>query len=127
MFSHVLALSGVLLLRKDRPNWPRPFKLAKPWMVLAGIFAVLNLTFIVFGIVFMDYTGYLWNADFSDPWAKVPELIGVAAGSLAVGILGYVIAQRQHGRPFRWQEPSDEAPSAEAIEGAAAAAAARAR
>ena len=26
VFAHVLALSGFLLLRKDRPNWPRPIK-----------------------------------------------------------------------------------------------------
>ena len=54
-------------------------------------------------------------------------MIGVAAGSLLAGVLGYVIAQRQHGRPFRWREPSDEQPSQEAIEAAAVAAAARAR
>ena len=29
---HVLALSGFLLLRKDRPNWPRPIKVAAPWV-----------------------------------------------------------------------------------------------
>ena len=127
MFSHVLALSGVLLLRKDRPNWPRPIKLAKPWMVAAGFFAIANLVFIVFGLAFMDYTGYLWNADFTDAWAKLPEMIGVAVGSLAAGVIGYVIAQRQHGRPFRWREPSDEAPSQEAIDSAAAAVAAKAR
>jgi hypothetical protein len=45
-------------------------------------------------------------------------MIGVAVGSLGAGVLGYVIAQRQHGRPFRWREPSDELPSAEALEGA---------
>jgi hypothetical protein len=123
----VLALSGVLFLRKDRPNWPRPIRLGKPWMVLAGVFCIANLLFIIFGLVWMDYTGYLWNADFSDAWAKLPEMIGVAAGSLLVGVLGYVIAQRQHGRPFRWREPSDEQPSQEAVEAAAAAAAARAR
>jgi amino acid transporter len=126
MFSHVLALSGVLLLRKDRPNWPRPIRLGKPWMVGAGVFCIANLLFIIFGLIWMDYTGYLWNADFTDPWAKLPEMIGVAAGSLLVGVLGYVIAQRQHGRPFRWREPSDEQPSQEAIE-AAAVAGARAR
>jgi amino acid transporter len=126
MFSHVLALSGVLFLRKDRPNWPRPIKLGKPWMVMAGVFCIANLLFIIFGLIWMDYTGYLWNADFTDAWAKLPEMIGVAAGSILVGVLGYVIAQRQHGRPFRWREPSEEQPTQEAIE-AAAAAAARAR
>lgn len=131
MLSHVLALSGVLLLRKDRPNWPRPLKLAKPWMWLAGIFCIANLLFIVFGLIWMDYTGYLWNADFTNAWAKLPEMLGVALGSLAVGVIGYVIAQRQHGRPFRFREPSEEQPSQEAIDGAAAnaasTAAARAR
>ena len=43
MLSHVLALSGVLFLRKDRPNWPRPIKLGKPWMVAAGVFCIANL------------------------------------------------------------------------------------
>jgi amino acid transporter len=125
MLSHVWALSGVLLLRKDRPNWPRPIRLATPWMVGAGVFCLANLLFIIFGLTFMDYTGYLWNADFSDAWAKLPEMIGVAAGSLGAGVLGYVIAQRQHGRPFRLREPSDELPSQEALETAAAAARAR--
>jgi amino acid transporter len=118
MLSHVWALSGVLLLRKDRPNWPRPIKLAKPWMVAAGAFAVANFLFIVFGLWYLDYTGYLWNADFSDAWAKLPEMLGVALGSLGAGVLGYVIAQRQHGRPFKWREPSDEQPSREALEAA---------
>jgi amino acid transporter len=120
MLSHVLALSGVLLLRKDRPNWPRPIRLAKPWMVAAGFFAIANLLFIIFGLWFMDYTGYLWNADFTDAWAKLPEMLGVALGSLAVGVICYVIAQHQWGRPFRWKEPSDELPSQEAIDSAAA-------
>jgi hypothetical protein len=36
-------------------------------------------------------------------------------------VLGYIIAQRQHGRPFRLREPSDELPSQEALDAAAAA------
>ena len=85
------------------------------------LLAIANLLFIIFGLAFMDYTGYLWNADFTDAWAKLPEMIGVAVGSLAAGVIGYVIAQHQHGRPFRWREPSDELPSQEAIDSAAAA------
>jgi amino acid transporter len=125
MLSHVLALSGFLWLRRDRPTWPRPIKLARPWVVAAAFFAIANLLFIIFGNWFIKYTGYLWDAEFTDATAKLPEMLAVALGSLAAGVLGYVIAQRQHGRPFRWREPSDEAPSAEAIESAAAAARAR--
>ena len=31
----------------------------------------------------------------------------------AAGVLGYIIAQYQHGKPFRLREPSEEKPSAE--------------
>ena len=66
MLSHVLALSGVLLLRKDRPNWPRPIRLGPTWMALAAFFCVANLLFIVFGLYKLKYTGYAWNAAFTD-------------------------------------------------------------
>lgn len=140
MLSHVLALSAVLLLRKDRPNWPRPIRHAKPWMVGAGVFCIANLLFIVFGLWKLKYTGYGFDylspeyaaylageGPVPSPTAKITEIIVVGVGVLVAGILGYVVAQRQHGRPFRFKEPSDEQPSQEAIDAAAAVAAARAR
>ena len=42
---------------------------------------------------------------------------------LLAGVLGYIIAQRQWGKPVRWTDPSDEQPTQEAIDGAAAVAA----
>ena len=33
---NIFALSGFLLLRKDRPNWPRPLKLSKLWVANLG-------------------------------------------------------------------------------------------
>jgi amino acid transporter len=139
MLSHVIALSGVLLLRKDRPNWPRPIRLAKPWMVGAGLFCIANLLFIICGLWKLKYTGY--GFDYLSPeyaaylagegpvpsaTARVPEIIGVGVGALAAGVLGYVIAQRQWGKKFSFKDPSDERPSQEAID-TAAAVAARAR
>ena len=47
MLAHVFALSGFLLLRKDRPNWPRPIKLAAAWLPIAGAAAAVNLAFII--------------------------------------------------------------------------------
>jgi amino acid transporter len=55
---HFFALSAVLLLRRDRPNWPRPFRLATPWLYLAGLLAVANLVFAVIGSTSFKLTGY---------------------------------------------------------------------
>jgi amino acid transporter len=116
ILSHVLALSGVLLLRKDRPAWPRPIKLGPIWMVLAGAFAVYNLLLIIFGLAFLKLTGYAWNYAFTDPSAFTNRIILVGVLVLVAGVAGYVIGQRQVGRPFRWTDPSDESPTAEAYE-----------
>ena len=116
MLSHVLALTGFLLLRRDRPNWPRPLKHGPAWVVAPRLFAVFNLAFIVFGIIFLNYTGYaLPDAQLHRPdhYVAGSSLVGVLA--LVAGVGGYVIAQYQHGKKFRWTDPSDEQPSAEAL------------
>ena len=75
-----------------------------------------------------EYAAYLaGEGPVPSPTARIPEIIAVGVGALAAGILGYVIAQHQWGKKFRWRDPSDEGPSQEAIDAAAAVAAARAR
>ncbi len=123
MLSHVLALSGVLLLRRDRPNWPRPLKLASPWMVAAAVFAVANLLFIVFGLLGIAMTGYAWDFNFTDPRAFLGQIIIVGVLALAAGVIGYLIALKQHGKKFKMSDPSEEQPSQEALETAGMAAA----
>lgn len=113
IFAHVLALSGFLLLRKDRPTWPRPLKHGPVWVLLAAIFAVFNLLLIIFGLIFLKYTGYAWNNEFTDPSGFVGRIILVGVLAVAAGVVGYVIAQYQHGKKFRWTDPSDEQPSEE--------------
>ena len=46
---HVFAMSGFLLLRKDRPNWPRPIKVTGLWVPLAGALAAFDLLLLVWG------------------------------------------------------------------------------
>jgi amino acid transporter len=116
MLSHVLALTGFLLLRKDRPAWPRPFRLGPVWVVLAAVFAVLNAVFIFFGVWHLEWTGYLWDVAYTNSTYYFNEAIIVGVLALVTGIAGYVIAQRQHGKPFRWTDPSDEQPSPEVYE-----------
>jgi amino acid transporter len=62
IMAHVFALSGFILLRRDRPNWPRPIKLASPWVAIAGALAAINLAFVIFGgFVYADEYGYGWD------------------------------------------------------------------
>jgi hypothetical protein len=110
-------------------------------MWLAGIFAVANTLFIVFGLYGLKYTGYGFDylgQEYQDflagvegaapsPTARVPAIVIVGLLVLAAGVIGYIWAQRQWGKPVRMSDPSDEQPTQEAIDGAAAAAAARAR
>ena len=79
ILAHFFALTGFLLLRKDRPNWPRPIRAHNIWVPIAGLLAVANLVFIIFGVTNPDITGYGTNRDL---------LIGV--GVLLISVLLYV-------------------------------------
>jgi amino acid transporter len=56
--THVWALSGFLWLRKDRPRWPRPIRVGKVWLYLAGLLIVVNVVFIAVGASSPSLTGY---------------------------------------------------------------------
>ena len=54
---HVFALSAFLLLRRDRPNWPRPIKVGAIWLPIAGVLCVLNAVFLLVGALAPSSTG----------------------------------------------------------------------
>jgi len=58
VLAHVFALSGFLLLRRDRPNWPRPIKVGPIWLGIAAILVVFNAALVIFGIFNPTLTGY---------------------------------------------------------------------
>jgi len=58
MSAHFFALTGFLLLRRDRPNWPRPIKLAPAWLGVAALLAAINGFFIIYGASHPELTGY---------------------------------------------------------------------
>jgi amino acid transporter len=62
MLAHVFALTGFIMLRRDRPNWPRPIRLPAIWVPIAGALAAVNLLFIVIGgFIYADEYGYGWD------------------------------------------------------------------
>ena len=46
---HVFATSGFMLLRRDRPNWPRPIKVAPAWVAACMVLFLFDLTLLIFG------------------------------------------------------------------------------
>lgn len=116
VMAHVAALSGVLLLRKDRPSWPRPYRLAKPWLVVTGILLMANLSFIVVGFAFFEETGY---SSGSKLFGVTQELWG-GVFILIVSMLLFAYRRVvQDKQPFTWTEPDDHDPHPVHGEGAA--------
>ena len=106
MLTHVLALSGFLLLRRDRPHWPRPIRLAAGWTAVAAIACLANVAFIVFGLIGLAMTGYAFDAAMTSPTAWMGRIVLVGFGAVVAAAGGYVVAQRQQGRPARLRDPA---------------------
>jgi amino acid transporter len=98
MLCHVFALSGLLLLRKDRPNWPRPIKLAAPWLVVAGGLCLLNLAFVIIGGGAPNLNGY-------GTWTDFAIGVGILAGSILLFFFRRVVQDRERIH-FREQTPT---------------------
>ena len=58
VIAHIFAISGFLLLRKDRPGWPRPIKLSPLWSLVAVFCLVVDFVFLVVGSTSFALTGY---------------------------------------------------------------------
>jgi amino acid transporter len=95
MSAHFFALTGFLLLRKDRPNWPRPIRLARPWVGVAALLAAINAFFIIIGASNPSLTGY---GGTKETW------IGV--GVLLISVVLFVIRRAVQDRaPVHLREP----------------------
>jgi amino acid transporter len=114
VLAHILALSGFLLLRRDRPNWPRPLKLGGFWIAAAWLCLTVNIIGTIFGVLYMQYTGYLVKGD--DVTGYRGLAIAIFVGLLIVAVVGFIIGQKQAGKKFSFQDKSEEEPAAHAYE-----------
>jgi amino acid transporter len=100
MAAHFFALSGFLLLRRDRPRWPRPIKLSAIWTPIAAILAAANLAFIICGgFIFADTYGY----------GLSKTLIGATVLVIAL-VLFFYRRIVQDKEPIRWRETTPAVP-----------------
>jgi amino acid transporter len=93
---HVFALSAVLLMRRDLANWPRPLRLSRLWLWIAGLLALGNLLFVLVGAPSFQLTGY----------GSYRELF-VGIGVLVVAVLLYAYRRVVEDRePLRLRDLS---------------------
>jgi amino acid transporter len=103
VLAHVFALSGFLLLRRDRPNWPRPIKVGPIWLGIAAILVVFNLALVIFGIFNPTLTGY-------GTWTDMFIGVGVLVASVLLYFYRRIVQDKQKVT-FRDEVP--KMPSAE--------------
>jgi amino acid transporter len=106
VLAHFFALTSFILLRKDRPNWPRPIRLADYWVPIAGVLATLVAIFTIFGV------GWMQVANDGVVYGGTEEkLIGFAV--LAISILLFLFRRIvQDGEKPHWREDTPAVPDA---------------
>jgi amino acid transporter len=57
VFATCAAISGFILLRRDRPLWPRPVRLPDYWVPIAYVLVAVNFVFLIGG-------GFIWSGGF---------------------------------------------------------------
>ncbi len=101
VLAHVLAVSGFLLLRKDRPNWPRPWKLHPIWIPIAWFMTFFIAFLLIVGAGAPHLNGYGTWTDFA---------IGV--GVLAASVLLFVFRRMvQDHQPIHFREETPTMPA----------------
>jgi amino acid transporter len=105
--AHIFALSGVIMLRRSRPDWPRPFKLHSIWLVLAALLAIANLGFTVIAFADFSATGYASGRNF----LGIPMELVLGPVILLVGAGLFVFRRTvQDKMKFIWRDTSEQVP-----------------
>ncbi|MCC4306736.1 MULTISPECIES: APC family permease [Rhodococcus] len=96
-----LAVSGFLLLRKDRPQWPRSIRLGRAWIPVAMLLVVFNVVILVVGVTSPDLAA---GASFKE--------VAIGGVLLLVGIAFYLYRRLvQDPGSLRLREPDEPLPS----------------
>lgn len=102
MTAITLGVSAFLLLRKDRPNWPRPIRRSRIWVPTAAVIVAINVFVTIWGATHPSDAGYGGARE---------TFIGL--GILALSVVLFVYRQViQDKRPIQWRDFSDDQPSA---------------
>ena len=97
---HVFALSGFLLLRRDRPNWPRLLKVSASWVFLAGVLMIYNAVILVVGAGAPKLNGY-------GTWTDFAIGVGILLASVLLFFYRRVVQDKER---IQWREHTPTMP-----------------
>ena len=114
VFATVTALAGFVLLRRDRPNWPRPIRLPNYWVPIAAVLAFINLVFLIAG-GFIYSGGFLGIEGYGYGWDKTRTGLLVLVAAIVLWAWRRVVQDKQplHLREQIPQTPEEEAANKE--------------
>src|SRR5580693_1226926 len=107
VLAHFFALTGFLLLRRDRPHWPRPIKVGPVWVGIAAILAVFNAVLVGFGIANPSLTGY-------GTWTDMFIGVGVLVASVLLYFYRRIVQDKQKVT-FHEEVPTEPSPEQMAL------------
>jgi amino acid transporter len=114
VLANMFAISAFVLLRKDRPNWPRPIRLPNIWVPIAGLLAAAFALFSVVGIGWFQIAG--GGAVYGGTKNKIIGF-SVLAISLILFLFRRIVQDKE--RPH-WREETPTMPDDEPAEAVAA-------
>jgi amino acid transporter len=97
VLAHLFAISGFLLLRRDRPNWPRPIKVGSGWIAVAWFCLVYDFILLVVGAISFKLTGY------GSSWSILAWSLVVPVFALVAYIWRVVVEDK---KPLQWKLPA---------------------
>ncbi|MCZ4589999.1 APC family permease [Rhodococcus opacus] len=104
-----LAVIGFLLLRKDRPGWPRPIRLGRAWIAVAAAVGAFDAFILVIGA---------FNPQLSHAGTMKEVLLGLLILSIGVVLFAYrKLVQDRKPIKFREIDESTEPPAKTAVGG----------
>ena len=109
VFATCTALSGFVLLRRDRPQWPRPVRLPDVWVPLAAVLFVINLTFLIVG-GFVYSGGFLGIEGYGYGWDKTRVGLLVLLAALLLYLYRHIV---QDKIPVKLREEIPQTPEDE--------------
>src|SRR5215510_8880186 len=106
VFANLCAISAFILLRRDRPNWPRPIKLPSYWV---GVAALLTVAYAIFEIVGV---GWFQIAGAGGVYGGTKEKI-IGFSVLVISLLLFLFRRIvQDKETPHWREETPEMPDA---------------